>query len=114
MGSTLWVDKTGYNDAAKNLIAALKDADNWGLRAADYKIPELKPTASGDYSPDDLTAAETRLSLAAMKYARDARGDRITDPSAQLSARISTASRSLSPAGRSSIRWRPYLTKARI
>ncbi len=84
MGSTLWVDKTGYNDAAKNLIAALKDADSWGLRAADYKIPELKPTASGDYSPDDLTVAETRLSLAAMKYARDARGDRITDPSSQL------------------------------
>ena len=48
------------------------------------KFPELKPTASGDYSPDDLTVAETRLSLAAMKYARDARGDRITDPSSQL------------------------------
>jgi L,D-transpeptidase YcbB len=84
MGSTLWVGKTGYNDAAKNLIAALNEADSWGLRAADYKIPELKPMASGDYSLDDLTVAETRLSLAAMKYARDARGDRITDPSSQL------------------------------
>ena len=33
MGSTLWVTKTGYNDEAKNLIAAFKDADNWGLNA---------------------------------------------------------------------------------
>lgn len=84
MGSTLWVGKTGYNDAAKNVIATLKDADSWGLRAADFKIADLKPGANGEFNLDDLTAAETRLSLAAMEYARDARGDRITDPSSQL------------------------------
>ncbi|MBS0239584.1 MAG: L,D-transpeptidase family protein [Proteobacteria bacterium] len=84
MGTTLWVDKHGYNDAAKNLIATLKDADSWGLRASDFKIPELKPAADGEVSLDDLTVAETRLSLSAMEYARDARGDRISDPSSQL------------------------------
>ena len=86
MGSTLWVTKNGYNDDAKNLIAAFKDADNWGLNATDYKVPDLKPSATGDISPDDLTAAEVKLSLAAMEYARDAHGDRISDPSAQLSS----------------------------
>ncbi|WP_045837069.1 murein L,D-transpeptidase [Hyphomicrobium sp. 99] len=84
MGSTLWVNKHGYNDAAKNLIATLNDADSWGLRSADFKIPELKPAADGEFSLDDLTVAETRLSLSAMEYARDARGDRIPDPSSQL------------------------------
>ena len=86
MGSTLWVTKAGYNDEAKNLIAAFKDADNWGLNGTDYKVPDLKANATGDISPDDLTAAEVKLSLAAMKYARDAHGDRISDPSSQLSS----------------------------
>ncbi len=85
MGATVWVTKTGYNDEAKNLISAFKDADNWGLRSTDYKVPDLHPTGAGDFSQDDLTSAEVRLSLAAMAYARDAHGDRITDPSAQLS-----------------------------
>lgn len=84
MGSTLWVEKTGYNAAAKNLIAAIQDADSWGLRAADYKIPDLQPSASGEFKQEDLTAAEARLSLAALEYARDAHGDRINDPSSQL------------------------------
>jgi murein L,D-transpeptidase YcbB/YkuD len=85
MGSTLWVDKNGYTADAKNLIAALKDADNWGLRSADYKVPDLKPTATGGYSLDDLTDAEAQLSLDALEYARDARGGRIINPTEQLS-----------------------------
>jgi murein L,D-transpeptidase YcbB/YkuD len=85
MGATLWVDKNGYTPDAQNLIAALKDADNWGLRSQDYKIPDLKPSASDDYSLDDLTDAETRLSLDALAYARDARGGRIINPPEQLS-----------------------------
>lgn len=84
MGSTLWVDKHGYNDAAKNLIATLNDADSWGLNSADFKFPELKAGADGELSQDDLTVAETRLSLSAMQYARNARGGRISDPSSQL------------------------------
>jgi murein L,D-transpeptidase YcbB/YkuD len=85
MGAALWVDKNGYTADAKNLIAALKAADSWGLRSSDYKIPELKRTPGGDYSLDNLTAAETRLSLDALEYARDARGGRIPNPTEQLS-----------------------------
>lgn len=86
MGATLWVDKTGFTPDAQNLIVTLKDADNWGLRSADYKIPELKPEANGDYNFNDLTDAEARLSIAALTYARDARGGRIINPREQLSA----------------------------
>jgi murein L,D-transpeptidase YcbB/YkuD len=85
MGAALWVDKNGLNSDAQSLIAVLKDADSWGLRSQDYKIPDLKPSASGDYSLDDLTDAETRLSLDALAYARDARGGRIINPPEQLS-----------------------------
>jgi murein L,D-transpeptidase YcbB/YkuD len=84
-GATVWVTKTGYNDDAKNLISAFKDADNWGLHPTEYKVPDLQPTATGEFNQDDLTSAEVKLALAAMAYARDARGDRITDPSSQLS-----------------------------
>lgn len=97
MGATLWVDKNGYTADAKNLIAALKDADNWGLRSADYKVPDLKRAASGDYSHDDLTDAETRLSLDALTYARDARGGRIPDPTEQLSGYLDRRPSPLTP-----------------
>ena len=113
MGSTLWVTKTGYNDEAKNLIAAFKDADNWGLNAADYKVPDLKPSATGDISPDDLTTAEVKLSLAAMEYARDAHGDRISDPSAQLSSYLDRKP-VLLDRRTFSIRWPRRQTKAPI
>lgn len=93
MGATLWVDKYDYDKysytaEAKSLIAALQDADNWGLRSADFKIPDLKPSASGAYNKDDLMAVEVRLSLDAMEYARDAHGDRISDPPSQLGTYI--------------------------
>ncbi|MET1045242.1 MAG: L,D-transpeptidase family protein, partial [Hyphomicrobium sp.] len=88
MGSTLWVDRNGLTSGAKNLIAALKDADSWGLRSADFNIPDLQQGADGSYNLDDLTAFEARLSLAALEYARDARGGRINDPSSQLGTYI--------------------------
>ena len=88
MGAPIWVAKTGFTDDAKNLMAAFRDAENWGLRATDYKVPDLSPNTSGEFNFDDLTNAEVRLSLAAMQYARDARGDRITDPPTQLGSYI--------------------------
>lgn len=97
MGATLWVDKNGYTADAQNLIAALKAADTWGLRSKDYKIPELKRDPSGEYSLDDLTKAETRLSLDALQYARDARGGRIPNPTEQLSGYLDRKPQLLDP-----------------
>jgi len=97
MGATLWVDKNGYTSDAKNLIATLKAADTWGLNSKDYKIPELKRDPSGEYSLDDLTEAETRLSLDALQYARDARGGRIPDPTQQLSGYLDRKPQPLDP-----------------
>jgi len=97
MGAALWVDKTGYTSDAESLIAVLKDADNWGLRSQDYKIPDLKRSADGDYNLDDLTDAETRLSLDALAYARDARGGRIINPPEQLSAYLDRKPQLIAP-----------------
>ena len=86
MGQTLWVSKDGFNAAAENVFAVLAKADDWGLSASDYKIPRLAKIGSGEFHEDDLAEAEIKLSLVAMEYARHARGDRIDEPSVQLSS----------------------------
>ena len=86
LGEPIWVTKTGYNSGADSLIGEMKKADDWGLSSADYKIPALNKPASGDLNEDDLAEAEIKLSLAAMQYGREARGDRIDEPSTQLSS----------------------------
>ena len=85
-GEPLWIAKDGLNAAATNLVAELKKADDWGLSSSDFKIPVLTGTAPADYGEDDLADAEIKLSLTAMQYAREARGDRIDEPSTQLSS----------------------------
>ena len=97
MGAALWVDKSGYTPDAQSLMTTLRDADNWGLRSQDYKIPDLKAAADGGYSLDDLTDAETRLSLSALAYARDARGGRIINPPEQLSAYLDRKPQLIAP-----------------
>jgi murein L,D-transpeptidase YcbB/YkuD len=97
MGATLWVDKNGYNKDAKSLMRAFHDANNWGLNTADYKVPDLQPNKGSEADLDALTVAEVKLSLAALKYARDARGDRINDPSALLSSYLDRKPQLLNP-----------------
>jgi murein L,D-transpeptidase YcbB/YkuD len=87
VGEPLWVTKAGYNDGAKSLIAELEKASEWGLSSTDYVIPQLQ-SASGDLDFTELTAAEVKLSLVALEYARHARGDRIDTPTVQLSSYI--------------------------
>ncbi len=88
MGAALWVTKDGFTPAAQDLISEIKKADDWGLSAADYKIPGLTKIGTGEFQEDDLSEGEIKLSLVAMEYARHARGDRISEPSTQLSSYI--------------------------
>ncbi|MFN0219471.1 MAG: murein L,D-transpeptidase [Hyphomicrobium sp.] len=84
-GDALWMTKFGLNDAAKDLIAEFGRADDWGLKASAYIIPDLTSLPTG-LSEQVLAELDIRLSLLAMAYARHARGDRITDPTTQLSS----------------------------
>ncbi|HIF23413.1 MAG TPA: murein L,D-transpeptidase, partial [Gemmatimonadetes bacterium] len=94
----LWISGTEWSPRAVAIIDELRRADDWGLDASSFDIPVLAP-ASGDGIADTaaLADAELKLSLAALNYARDARGGRIADPTGQLSAYIDRAPQLLPP-----------------
>ena len=68
----------------------LKAADEDGLDPADYPLPDRG--LRKDAPPAQWAEADVKLSLAAIRYARDARGARI-DPAAPLGARDPEARR---------------------
>ena len=69
----VWTSNSGFSEKATTVIAELKKADDWGLDAKAFVVPELAASAS----PDTQADAEVSLSLAALKYARHARGGRV-------------------------------------
>ncbi len=69
----LWVTDGAFNSRATVVIAEIKKADEWGLQASAFELPDLTAGAS----TDALGEAEARLSIAVLKYARHARGGRI-------------------------------------
>jgi murein L,D-transpeptidase YcbB/YkuD len=76
----IWLKASGDLTAARKAAGEIARADDWGLDASQFKIPDLSLT------PADATAsadAEVQLSLATLAYIAHARGHRV-DPS-QLS-----------------------------
>lgn len=74
-GAPLWVKDSAITAGGKAIIGELKKADDWGLDASDFVVPPLAEGSSADQQAD----AEARVALAALKYARFARGGRL-DP----------------------------------
>ncbi len=76
-GVPLWVSEEGFKPEAIALMNEIKSADSYGLQASAFKLPTetwtAKPTTA------QLIESESTLSLAALLYARHARGDRV-DP----------------------------------
>lgn len=100
-GAPVWVNAKGYTAKAESVIAELRKADDWGLDASAFEVPELS-AAQADGSnpaPEALGDAELRLSLAVLKYARHARGGRILEPSKQLSSYLDRQPQLLDPKG---------------
>jgi murein L,D-transpeptidase YcbB/YkuD len=73
----LWVDNNGLNKRAIMVMAEIGKADDYGLRAADYSLPDGGDTASEPKPRDWLADAEVKVSYAVLSYAKDARGGRI-------------------------------------
>jgi len=71
---TIWVTAEGYNGRARDAMAEIAKADDWGLTAAAFELPQAE---LADRSPAALADAEIKLSLAVLKYARHARGGRL-------------------------------------
>jgi L,D-transpeptidase YcbB len=73
----VWIGKDGLTEQAKLAIAEIGKADDWGLKASAFELPANAPSSDVDNQSD----AEIKLSLAALKYARHARGGRLDPPS---------------------------------
>jgi len=76
----LWVDDKGLTERAKIAMAEIAKADDYGLQATDYTLPDAGNfNASGPQATEWLADAEVKVSYAVLGYAKDARGGRI-DP----------------------------------
>ncbi|WP_295555616.1 L,D-transpeptidase family protein [uncultured Hyphomicrobium sp.] len=89
----LWVADGALNDRAVLAIAEIKKAGDWGLDASAFVLPE----AGGTLSEPQAADAELKLSIAALTYARHARGGRIEDPAKQLSSYLDRKPQLLDP-----------------
>lgn len=71
----LWVGDAGFSDKAKAAMREIGKADDWGLSASAFALP-----SPGDHpsSPEAAAKDEIALSAAVLKYARYARGGRLT------------------------------------
>lgn len=85
----LWISNAGMTPAGTALIKTLGQANLWGLNADDYAVPNSIPTGlHGAWTATEMATMEIAMSKAALAYARDARGARISDPSKQLASYI--------------------------
>jgi murein L,D-transpeptidase YcbB/YkuD len=74
----LWVDASGLTERGKAVIAEIKNADDYGLRSADYTLPKTDGFgASEPNAADWLADAEITVSYAVLDYSNDARGGRL-------------------------------------
>jgi L,D-transpeptidase YcbB len=77
-GRLLWVTESGFSKRGDLVISEIRKADDWGLRARDFALPQLP---AGSIPPETAAGAEIELTLTVLKYARYARGGRFGDPS---------------------------------
>jgi murein L,D-transpeptidase YcbB/YkuD len=74
----LWVDETGLNERARIAMAEIGNADDYGLRASDYSLPDPASFNAADAKAREwLADAEVKVSYAVLDYAKDARGGRL-------------------------------------
>ena len=74
----LWVDENGLTERAKLVMAEIGKAEDYGLRASDYPLPDPASfNASDPAARNWLADSEMKVSYAVLDYAKDARGGRI-------------------------------------
>jgi L,D-transpeptidase YcbB len=76
-GAPLWVTEMGFSARGQAALFEIGKADDWGLEATAFDLP---PAGVLPRTPDDQAAAEIKLDLAILKYARFARGGRFNPP----------------------------------
>ncbi len=71
----LWISEAGFSDRAKAAIGEIQDAASWGLSPDAFSLPQAGDVPA---SVEAQAAGEIKLDLAILKYARHARGGRLT------------------------------------
>jgi len=90
----LWVGESGPFQQARDVAAALGDANSYGLEASDFAVPNLD---AANTDPATLAATELTLTRSALLYARYARGGRIMDPADMLNSNLDRKPQLLNP-----------------
>ncbi|MGD9786218.1 MAG: L,D-transpeptidase family protein [Hyphomicrobiaceae bacterium] len=80
----LWVDGNGLTPRGRALMAAMQAAAEYGLDPSALDVPE----ARDGLAPADLAALDANLTVAAINYARHARGARIPEPAEMLNSNL--------------------------
>ena len=74
-GAPLWITPMGFTARAQALIAEIQNAGNWGLPAEAFDLPSASDLPA---STEAQAVDEVKLALAVLKYARYARGGRLS------------------------------------
>lgn len=74
-GPPLWITGMGFSARAQAVIGELQNADEWGLSSEAFDLP---PAGHLPATTEAQATDEIKLSLAILKYARAARGGRVT------------------------------------
>lgn len=94
-GEPVWLTTSGLTPKGEALIAAIASAADYGLDPADFALPDAK--IGFPLVPEAAADAEATLMLAAIKYARYARGGRIMHPAQDLSNYIDRGPQLIDP-----------------
>jgi len=81
----LWIADGTIAQRAKAIIEVLRGADAYALDPASFKLPADGASLA---TPEAQAAAELKLTIAALTYARFARGGRIAEPIEMLSPNL--------------------------
>jgi len=76
-GAPLWTTEMGFSARGQAALFEIERADDWGLDAKDFALPESGALTASD---EAQALAEIKLDLAILKYARFARGGRHNPP----------------------------------
>jgi murein L,D-transpeptidase YcbB/YkuD len=84
----LFIGRSGYTTKAQALNAEFAKADDWGLDPNDFTVIDFGPDADSrsELTQSQKVEGELAFALTVLKYARYARGGRITEPNKQLSS----------------------------
>jgi L,D-transpeptidase YcbB len=74
-GPPLWITGMGFSARAEAVIGDIQNADDWGLSSEAFDLP---PAGHLPATTEAQATDEIKLSLAILKYARAARGGRVT------------------------------------